>query len=245
MFYNLLPGFFASLPRFGLAAASGVIKDMIASRISNIYSGWNIDVRVDQPTDVTASGVTTVEVGGPDPNGLGLFGYDNSPGKDVGNLRLGDTVGGANAETLMDGSPGYGGVFIDGFLFFSESQPPSSGSGPEPDPLFDEIFSGVRASPATLAEVRGEGPRAAEVERAVRALASMVGETTAHELGHSFGLANPFGSANSFHNRSDQPGCLMDSGSARPFGERTDQPGFEDTHLCGDHVEYLDTILGR
>lgn len=245
VYVKLLPGFFESLPQFGLAAAAALLKDAIVERLEGIYADYNVDFRTERPTDVTPSGVTTIEVGGPDPNGLGLFGYDNSPGKDVGNLRLGDTIGGANAETLMDGSPGYGGVFIVGFLFFSESDPPESGFGPEPDPLFDEIFSGVRRSPATLAEVQGQGERAAEVARAIRALANMIGETTAHELGHSFGLANPEGSPTAFHNSDDRPGCLMDRGVDRPFGERIAEPGFSRTRLCGTHVDYMNTILGR
>ncbi len=102
----------------------------------------------------------------------------------------------------------------------------------------------MRTQPATLEEVRGGGARGSEVQRAAAALASMIGETTAHELGHSFGLASPYGSATTFHNRSDRPGCLMDAGSARPFGERTAQAGWEATHLCGDNAEYMDEILG-
>ncbi len=92
--------------------------------------------------------------------------------------------------------------------------------------------------------MRGEGPRAAEVDRAVRALAALVGETSAHELGHSMGLADPFGPRTVFHNRGDEPGCLMDAGGARPFGERADQPSYVDTHLCGQNADYLDGILG-
>lgn len=242
---RFLPGFYASLPLFGVAAAAGTIEGLVARRIESIYSDWNVDVRTARPLDVTASGVTVIEIGGPDPNGRGLFGYDNSPGKDVGNLRLFDTIGGANAETQSDGYPGYGGVFIDGFLFFSESDAPTDGAGPEPDPLFDEIFGGVRSAPATLAEVEGRGERAADVERAVQALSNMVGETTAHELGHSFGLADPLGSATVFHNRANRPGCLMDSGSSRPFGERAAQAGFEPSHVCGGNADYLDDILGE
>ena len=214
---RFLPGFYASLPLFGVAASAGTIEAQIARRIESIYADWNVDVRTARPQDTTANGVTIIEIGGPDPNGRGLFGYDNSPGKDVGNLRLFDTIGGANAETQSDGFPGYGGVFIDGFLFFSETGAPAEGVGPDPDPLFDEIFGGVRSNPATLAEVEGRGSRSPEVERAVEALSNMVGETTAHELGHSFGLADPLGSATVFHNRVNRPGCLMDTGSSRPF----------------------------
>lgn len=242
---RFLPGFYVGLPSFGLAAAAGRIEALIAQRIESIYADWNVDVRTSRPLDATMSGITVIEIGGPDPNGRGLFGYDNSPGKDVGNLRLFDAIGGANAESQADGYEGYGGVFIDGFLFFSESGAPTEGAGPDPDPLFDEIFDGVRNAPATLAEVEGRGGRVAEVERATQALSSMVGETTAHELGHSFGLADPFGSSTVFHNRVNRPGCLMDSGSSRPFGERSAQSGFEATHVCGDNAEYLDDILGE
>ena len=73
----------------------------------------------------------------------------------------------------------------------------------------------------------------------------MIGETSAHELGHSLGLASPFGSRTTFHNAGNEPGCLMDSGSSRPLGERANEPGFTATHICGDGPEYLDEILGR
>ncbi len=186
-----------------------------------------------------------VEIGGPDPNGRGLFGYDNTPGKDVNNLRLFDAIGGANAETQMDGFPGFGGVFVESLFGFSEHPPEGLPTGgPDPDPLFDEIFDGVRATPATLAEVRGEGSRASEVEHAIDALSSIIGETSAHEIGHSLGLADPFGSSPVFHNAGDGPGCLMDSGGSRPLGERAGEPGFSATRLCGDSPAYLDGILG-
>ena len=243
---RFLPGFYDSLARFGLAASAGVIEERIAARIESIYADWNVDVRLERPTDFSASGYATVEVGGPDPNGRGLFGYDNTPGKDVGNVRLFDAIGGANAETQEDGYPGFGGVFVESLFGFSAHPPEElDGAGPDPDPLFDEIFDPVRDESATLAEVRGEGERAASVNRAIDALASVVGETAAHELGHSLGLADPYGSSTVFHNPGDSPGCLMDSGSVRPFGERASQPGFADTHLCRDAPGYLDAILPR
>ncbi len=246
VYLRFLPGFYASLARFGLQAAAGTIEALVAERIEGIYDRWNVEVRLEQPTDFSPQGYTLVEIGGPDPNGRGLFGYDNTPGKDVGNLRLFDTIGGANAETQMDGFPGYGGVFVESFFGFSEHPPDdlTMPGGPDPDPLFDEIFDPVRARPATLAEVDGSGDRASDVDRAVRALASIIGETSAHELGHSLGLASPFGARTVFHNPGDQPGCLMDSGSSRPLGERAQEPGFALTRLCGDAPEYLDQILG-
>lgn len=243
VYLRFLPGFYAALPRFGVAASAGRLEMLAAERIESIYADWNVEVRLSVPQDVSSAGYAIVEVGGPDPNGIGLFGYDNTPDKDVGNLRLADRIGGENAATQANGLPGYGGVFIEGFLGWSASAE-LEGAGPEPDPLFDDIFAGVQSSPTTLAEVRGEGPRAAEVDRAVRALAALVGETSAHELGHSMGLADPFGPRTVFHNRGDEPGCLMDAGGARPFGERADQPSYVDTHLCGQNADYLDGILG-
>lgn len=243
---RFLPGFYESLARFGLAAAVGRIEELVQDRIERLYEGYRVEVRLERPTDFGPSGFALVEIGGPDPNGRGLFGYDNSPGKDVGNLRLFDAIGGANAETQADGSLGYGGVFVESLFGFSMHPPADlAGNGPDPDPLFDEIFDGVRDRPATLSEVAGEGPRAAEVDRAVRALASVIGETTAHELGHSFGLADPYGSRTVFHDPGDNPGCIMESGSARPFGERAQQPGFATSRWCRDAPTYLDAILGN
>lgn len=245
---RFLPGFYDSLARFGLSAATGTLEPMVEARIEGIYGSWNVDVRLERPDDYSEShGYSTVEIGGPDPNGRGLFGYDNTPGKDVGNVRLFDSIGGENAETQMDGFPGYGGVFVESLFGFSEHPPEdlAGTGGPDPDPLFDEIFDPVRNRAATLAEVRGEGERRTTVMRAVMALSSIIGETTAHEIGHSLGLASPYGSRTTFHNAGNEPGCLMDSGSNRPLGERANEPGFTATHICGDGPEYLDEILGR
>ena len=145
---RFLPGFYDSLARFGLSAATGTLEPMVESRIEAIYADWNVDVRLEEPDDYSPQGYSVVEIGGPDPNGRGLFGYDNTPGKDVGNVRLFDAIGGANAETQMDGFPGYGGVFVESFFGFSEHPPDdlSGPGGPDPDPLFDEIFDPVRRS---------------------------------------------------------------------------------------------------
>ena len=99
---------------------------------------------------------------------------------------------------------------------------------------------------ASLAETRGEGEpaRIAAVERAIRALASIIGETTAHELGHSFGLAQPYGERNVFHNDADGEGCLMDRGGERPLAERAEEPDAAPTTLCYDEPAYLAEILG-
>ncbi len=250
VYVRFLPGFVDSLRRFGLASAESAIADRVQARIEAIYGEWNVDVRLEEPDDYTRAAYAVIEIGGPDPNGVGLFGYDNSPGKDIGNLRLFDSIGGTNAETQMDGYPGYGGVFVDSFLYWS-SHPELPGArptgAPEPDPLFDEVFDPVRAIPVTLAETQGEGDatRVAAVTRAIDALSSIIGETAAHELGHSLGMAQPYGPPTVYHNDFDGEGCIMDSGGDRPLGERMGMSSFTPTHFCYDHPDYLTAILPR
>jgi hypothetical protein len=247
---HFLPGFYDSLRHFGLASAATQVESAAIDRMSSIYSGYAVEFHRTAPNDFLENAISTLEIGGPDPNGLGLLGYDNTPGKDVGNLRLFDQIGGANAETQDDGYSGYGGVFIESFLWWSEA-PGLSGSrppgAPPPDPLFDDIFGPVRGgSPATLAEAQGTGDtgRLAQVDRAIAALGSMVGETASHELGHSLGMADPYGSVDVFHNQIPGDGCLMDSGSGRPLGERAAQLGYDETRFCYDEPEYMQEILG-
>src|SRR6202011_1799751 len=88
---------------------------------------------------------------------LGLLGYDNTPGKDVGNQRLFDRLGGVNASTQSDGFPGYGGVFTEQFLGFSKHPGPSVARLPVDASLFDRGFDPRRAetgTPITAAEAR-------------------------------------------------------------------------------------------
>ncbi len=246
-----LPGFYESLDRFGLGAAAGAIETQVRDRMVSLYSDWAVDFRLEEPLDVEPNHVTRIDLGGPDPNGIGLFGFDNTPGKDVHNLRLFDVIGGANFDTQVDGYPGYGGVFIESMLWWSSAPPAADGGeltrptgSPAGDPEFDALFDPIFARPATPAEISGEGDpvRVAQVAAAVSALANAIGETAAHELGHSFGLAQPT-LENVFHNNGDTPGCLMDQGADRPFGERAALPGFTPTRWCGDAPAYLDSIL--
>lgn len=247
---TFLPGYYESLARFGLAAAEEEIEGRILDRIARIFAGYALEVVTEPPTDVDVRHYARVEIGGPDPNGNGLFGYDNSPGKDVGNLRLFDRLGGQNAETQEDGFPGYGGVFVESLLWWSAhpdlpgARPPSS---PPAEPLFDEIFDPVRRAPVTTAELMGDASpaRLDAIDRAIRALSSIVGETTSHELGHSLGLAQPYGPRTAFHNDADGDGCLMDRGGDRPLGERAEEPGFAATRFCYDEPAYLAEILGE
>ena len=245
---RFLSTFSDSLQRFGLALAEQEIRSGVFDRIESIYEGYAVEVFEEIPDDTMLSAIATLEIGGPDPNGIGLFGYDNTPGKDVGNLRLSDSIGGSNAEVQEDGAPGYGGVFIESYLWWSSH--PDLGvarpaGAPPVDPLFDEIFNAVRAQPASLSEVQGAGSpqRVASVQRAIAALASIIGETAAHELGHSFGLAQPHGSKTAFHSASPGEGCLMDGGFDRPLAERAAQPGSAMTSFCGDEAGYLSEVL--
>ncbi|MBN1945859.1 MAG: hypothetical protein JW797_09290 [Bradymonadales bacterium] len=247
---RFLPGFWDSLRYYGLEAASQQVVEVAMSRMQAIWSPYALEFVLESPADFLQSAYSVLEIGGPDPNGLGLMGYENTSGKDVNNLRLYDQIGGANAATQADGFPGYGGVFIESFLYWSD-HPPFSGprpyGSPLPDPLFDEIFDPVREQPATLDEVEGLGEmsRVEVVARAIGALGSIVGETSAHEVGHSVGLAQPYEPVGHYHSLIPSPGCLMDAGADRPFGERAAQPGYESTRFCFDEPQYLESILGR
>ena len=244
---RFLPGFYDSLERFGLGAAAGAIEGRVRQRIESIYDGFAVEVHTELPTEFDINHVARIDIGGPDPNGIGLFGYDNTPGKDVGNLRLFDVIGGENFETQLDGYPGYGGVFIESMLWWGSDPPVDMerpARAPAVDAGFDAIFTPVFEQPATPTEVLGVGDtqRVRDVDAAVTALANAIGETAAHELAHSLGLAQP-DEPNAFHNNGDSPGCLMDHGEDRPFGERADLPGRPATRWCGDAEDYLGTIL--
>lgn len=248
---DYLSGFDSSLDLFGLGSAAEEVQAAVLARVRGIFEGLRVDVVTSAPSDISPGVISIVEIGGPDPNGLGLLGYDSSPGKDVGNLRLGDRIGGASAETQEDGAAGYGGVFIESYLYWS-ADPGFSGSRPEgapvEDPLFDPIFDPVRESQATLQEVNGDSldpERIRIVAEAIDALGNVIGETVAHEVGHSLGLADPYGPATSFHNPFGEDGCLMDGGIDRPFGERAALPGFAATRFCGDSATYLEELLGE
>jgi hypothetical protein len=245
---RFLSTFEDSLHRFGLGIVAEAVREATLARINAIWGGYAVSVHQSAPADAIPSAVATLEIGGPDPNGIGLFGYDNTPGKDVGNIRLSDSIGGSNAEVQEDGAPGYGGVFIESYLWWS-SHPGLAldrpAGAPPADPLFDQLFDAVRSSPATLNEFQGLGDptRVILVQRAVHALGSVIGETAAHELGHSFGLAQPYGSKTAYHSKVPGPGCLMDGGAERPLAERASQPGANPIVFCADEPSYLEGVL--
>jgi len=250
---KFLPGFSDTIELIGLGAAETLIEQRVLERLQDFYTpsgrpeSWiNVEFRAEEPTDFYEGGYAVLEIGGTDPNGVGVFGYDNTPGKDVGNLRLHDHVGGENATGALDGF-GYGGVFVESLLFFS-AHPPFDWrpqASPPPDPLFDEIFDPVRDHEVVAGEYPdGASPeRLAQIEEAIRVLSNIVADTAAHEFGHSLGLAQPFGGPDEWHNTFPIEGCLMDSGQDRPLEERGRFGENLGSRFCGENLWYLQEIL--
>lgn len=247
--------FVEALRDFGMRAVEQEIRRRVAAVVERDYQTINLEVRTEKPTDFAL--YAQVEVGGSDPQGLGLLGYDNTPGKDVGNMRLYDRLGGVNARTQHDGYPGYGGVFVESLFAFSEHPVDGVTSVPGADGLFDAIFDPFRADrggrPIRAADLQGgidfdidptacpAQERPEQIACAVMVLGNLVGTTLSHEIGHSLGLANPYGS--SFHNPYDEPNRLMDGGGARPFTERAQLMGDGPGLFCDEEYDYLRDIL--
>jgi hypothetical protein len=252
---RFLPSYVESLRHFGLRAVDSRIRDRVFEVCARDFQGVNLECRAEAPTDFAL--FAQVDLAGPDPNDLGLLGYDNSPGKDVGNLRLYDKIGGVNALTQEDGYPGYGGVFVESLFGFSEHPGAFADQLDVSDALFDELFDPFRpdrgGKPVTAADLASanvpildEGSscpassRSEQIACAVFALGSMIGTTTVHEVAHSLGLADPEGSE--FHNPGDAANRIMDGGSARSFRERA-EIGDGPAVFCTTDYEYLRQIL--
>jgi hypothetical protein len=234
-----LPGFSESLAHFGLAAVERSVRDRILEIAARDYVDVNIAFQEEKPTDFAEFGI--VEVGGADPNGADLFGLDNTQGKDVGNVRFNDIIGGLNAETEEQGYYGYGGVFVESFLGLSPGL--DQGSLPIRDQRFDDIFAvfipDLGGQPVAEGEYPG-GSRDALIGEAVRVLGNLVGNTITHEVGHSLGLSAIDGE---FHNVGDNPGWIMDSGSFRPFAERAEIDGYAPAVFSPFNRAYLQSVL--
>ncbi len=240
---------------FGLRAVDHEIRDRILAACRDAYRGVNVEFRLAPPTDFAL--FETVELVGVDPNDRGLFGYDNSPGKDSGNLRLYDRLGGVNAQTQEDGFPGFGGVFVRSLMGFSQHPGRLARPVDGADPVFDQVFDPFRADlggePVTSVDRAGALPaladgtgcpghdRAQQIRCAIFVLGNLIGGTLAHEIGHSLGLANPYGDG--FHDAGDQPDRLMDAGDARPFLERASLQGRGPAVFCDGEYAYLRSIL--
>jgi hypothetical protein len=250
---DFLPAYKESLRHFGLRAVDQSIRERVVTVMQRDYTTLNVEVRTEQPEDFALYAL--VEIGGPDLNGLGLLGYDNTPGKDTENQRLYDRIGGVNALTQEDGFPGYGGVFIESLFGYSEHP----GEFAEPlrtDERFDAVFDPFRPDrggrPVLAEDLGGDLPtvdgddcpadgsdRQRQIACAIWVLGNLVGTTVSHEVGHSLGLADPYGPF--FHNSGDADDRLMDAD--RPFGERAELAGEGPSRFCIDEYDYLRAIL--
>ncbi|MBI5532977.1 MAG: hypothetical protein HY898_09695 [Deltaproteobacteria bacterium] len=251
---KFMPSYVESLRHFGLRAADQRIRDRVFEVARRDYEGINIEFRPQIPEDFAL--FESVEISGPDPNGLGLLGYDNTPGKDQNNLRLYDKIGGVNATTQEDGYPGYGGVFVESFFGFSMFPGKFAKKIDGADAVFDQMFDPFRpdrggvpvdamdmstaAPPLTSTALCPAPDRPTQIACAIWALGSMIGTTMTHEVGHSLGLADPFGP--DFHNPGDMPDRLMDSGGARSLRERLEM-GEGPAMFCDDDYAYLRKVL--
>jgi len=238
VFVKFLPGFSTTIQEMGLGVVENQIRDQILAVCARDYDGINIEFRSERPTDYAEYSV--VEVGGADPNNAGLFGLDNTAGKDVGNLRFNDVIGGSNAESAEDGFYAFGGVFVKSFfqlsptLYGAEALPIAS-------PRFDQIFGlfmpEMNGTPVQYSNLGG--PLQQWIDMAIWALGNLVGSTVSHEIGHSLGLADYDG----FHNPTDEVNALMDAGNNRPFQERASIDGFGPARFNKKNLEYLHRIL--
>jgi hypothetical protein len=253
VYLDFRPSYVESLRHFGLRAVDQKIRERVVEVMRRDYATIGVEVRTELPEDFAL--YAHVEIAGPDPNGLGLLGYDNTNGKDTENVRLYDRIGGANALTQEDGYPGYGGVFLES-LFGYSSDPGGFAEILSPEPTFDALFDEFRpdrgGTPVSSADVADgvpvlssgsscptDGDRRLKVACAIWAMGSMVGSTVSHEVGHSLGLADPYGPL--FHNSGDKADRLMDAD--RPFTERAEIAGDGPSLFCADEYEYLRAIL--
>ncbi len=255
VYLDFRPSYVEGLRDFGLRAVDNKLRARIVEVCKRAYLGVNIEFRLTPPTDFAL--YEHVEITGVDPNNMGLFGYDNSPGKDNGNQRLYDRLGGVNALTQQDGYPGFGGVFLRSLMGFSKHPGSFTKSVPGADVVFDQIFDPFRpdmdGEPVRAADLAGvvetltSGDNCPATERtdriacAIFVLGNLVGGTLSHEIGHSLGLANPF--QEGFHNAGDGQNRLMDSGGDRPFFERAELAGQGPGVFCDDEYAYLRMVL--
>lgn len=238
IYIKLLPSFEEALLEFGLLAARDEVIARILEVCARDYAGIAITFTVDAPSDYAEYGM--VEVAGYDPNGTHLFGLDNTAGKDVGNLRFNDIIGGFNADTEADGYAAYGGVFPAEFINLSPTLADSPLASPRFDDLFRAVMPRLGGRPAEAGEWETGDARGAAVREAIRVFGNLCGNTITHEVGHSLGLAAIDGQ---FHNAGDNPGWIMDSGSARPFEERAEIDGAGPGVFSPQNRAYLEKIL--
>jgi hypothetical protein len=239
VFVHFLPGFTKTLEEMGLAAVELQVRERILTVCRRDYEGVNVEFRDIRPTDYAEYSI--IEVSGADPNQAGLFGLDNTAGKDVGNLRFNDIIGGTNAETQEEGFYAFGGVFVRSFfqlspsLFGSQMLPIGSARF---DDIFGPFMPAMGGTPINPAELNG--PRQYQIQEAIRVLGNLVGTTVTHEIGHSLGLANYDGQ---FHNPTDILNRIMDAGNFRPFEERAEIDGYGPAIFSEVNRTYLERTL--
>ncbi|PKN57104.1 MAG: hypothetical protein CVU56_12770 [Deltaproteobacteria bacterium HGW-Deltaproteobacteria-14] len=235
---RVLPGFDEALALFGLEAEREAVLARILAVLERDYAGVNIGFAYAAPAGVAEYGV--VELAGPDPNGTHLFGLDNTSGKDAGNLRLDDVIGGFDAATRARGFAAYGGIFASELLNLS----PSLSTNALASPRFDDVFAAVVPALGGIPAAAGESDRAdargGRIREAVRVLGNLVGSTITHEVGHTLGLTALAGRA---HNDGDNPGWIMDAGVYRPFEERAELDGAGPAVFSPFNQTYLGEIL--
>ncbi len=262
---TFLPSYQESLRLFGLRAIDRAVRARVLDVARRDYAGLAVEFREVEPDAAPPTDFAhyaLVEVGGSDPNGLGYLGYDNTPGRDLGNARLYDRIGGVNAVTQSDGSPGYGGVFAEQLLGFSThpGRVEKIKIPAQDAELFDSIFDSLRqdqgGQAADLSEVAGlpalsngsicpalTSDRSRVIACAVLVLGNLIGTTMTHELGHSLGLANPSNKSGSYHNNGSLPGRIMNPGGLRSFRERAELVGSGPAVFCDTDFAYLSRIL--
>lgn len=258
VYLSFLPDYVNTLRLFGLRAVDREIRERVEAVVERDYAGVNVDVRREVPTDFAL--YATVDIAGEDLNGLGLLGYDNTSGKDVGNLRLYDHIGGVNAVTQQDGYPGFGGVFIESMFAFSKHPKGLADSISGSDELFDQTFDAFRPDMANGQPVRASDfaqagvtvpssdpgcpatDRSTRISCAIWVLGNIIGTTVSHEIAHSIGLANP-DLPGAFHNEGDEENRLMDNGGDRPFAERAQLEGEGPGLFCRAAYDYLREVL--
>jgi hypothetical protein len=243
-----LPAFGAALETFGLSGVEREIRNRIRAVLERDYDGVRIEFSESPPDNFVD--YATIEVGGPDPNGLMTFGYDNSyndTGKDHGNRYLADYLGGVNRRSEEAGFAAYGGVFIESFNSFSPTlYPDSFGTSPEFDRTLRDFMPALGGTPVAATEWP-DGPRRDSIQQAILMLGNLAGHTASHEIGHSLGLAyfpqEEAGADERFHN--DPPGDrhIMDSGSGRSFEERAEIMGAGPSRFSDENHAYLRRIL--
>ena len=245
VFVRFLPNFSEALDSFGMRNVEPEIRARIFAVLERDYAGVNIEFSDIRPDDFVE--YTIIEVGGPDPNGAGLFGLDNSAGKDTGNIRLNDIVGSQNAESGDLGFYVFGGVFIESFRTFSPSLDPGStiASG-NFDQIFRPFMPALGGIPIDAAEWP-DGPRVADIELAIFSMGNLIGGTITHEIGHSLGMSffqeDLFTDSMRFHNDFDEEGSIMDAGQNRPFEERVEFGDAPKPHFNERNSAYLQMIL--